>query len=127
MKNNRFNPYTYAIAATEKAIASRKNKITQQQDLEAIFMSEEKRASLYHEIGRAQAECDFLRGAEKKKAESRLASLEEKAKKVDESFSERSTNLLFKYEDELSKLTKSLLELKQLHIRYEKYHHPRLI
>lgn len=124
MAKAHFNPYSYAVSATEKAIAVRKEKIAQQQELEALFMDEAKRGQLYHDIGRAQAECDFFTGAKKKQAEKRLADLETKAKKIESSFSEKATDSLFKNEDELSALTKSLLELKQLQIRYEKYHHP---
>ncbi|NGZ18006.1 hypothetical protein G6Z94_11715 [Vibrio aestuarianus] len=114
----KFNPYTPAITATQKAIKLRQDKIAEQSELEDYFMGE-KRSQLLIDIGRAEGKVEWYKGSKKKEGEAELARLLKLKKKSETAYSEKATNLLFKYEAEIVELETSLRELNMLKARYE--------
>lgn len=114
-----FNPYSFAITATKKAIKDRKSKLAEQEKIEAMSMDDQQLGQLAFNIGRAEAECEHYQGTKKKAAEKKLAQLLETRKKIDSAYSPQATELMFKREDEIAELEKALRELERLSNRFE--------
>jgi len=110
----KFNPFSVAIVATEKAIKEREKKITAQQQIEKLSIDLEYRAKLLFDIGYAEGKCEFHQGQKKKAAEKELADLKRQFKRVENAYSQKSTDLLFKYEDEVNDLNHALRQLKRM-------------
>lgn len=114
-----FNPYTIAITSTKKAIKDRKDKLAEQESIEAMALDPEKRGQILFDIGRAEAECEYYQGAKKKAAEKRLSKLMGTYKNLDSAYSPKSTNLMFKRENEIIELEKVLRELMKHSKQYD--------
>ena len=78
----------------------------------------EKRCELMMEIGRTEVDVEFSAGAKKGAAESKLKKLNKQAAQLDNVFTEKNTNLMFKWEDEISALNRALFQLQNLSMRW---------
>ncbi|HGF3735209.1 TPA: hypothetical protein ACF4EQ_004445 [Vibrio parahaemolyticus] len=122
MAGKKFNPFSVAVTATEKAIKERQKKITAQQQLEALSLDLEYRAKLLFDIGYAEGQCEVYQGAKKQAAEKKLAELNRQLKRIENAYSQKSKDQLFRYEDEVNALKDALRDLK----RRENQHAERL-
>lgn len=118
MAVNKFNPFSVAVTATEKAIKERQKKITAQQQLEALSLDLEYQAKLLFDIGYAEGQCEVYQGAKKRAAEKKLAELNRQLKRIENAYSQKSTEQLFKYEDEINTLKDALRDLKRRENQY---------
>jgi len=113
-----FNPYSAAISAIEKGIATRRKKLDEQKELETLSCDWTARMELMMEIGRTEVDLSISTGATKKEVEKYLNELNKKHKRIDDAFSEKSTDLMFKRENEINELNSALRELKRLFNRW---------
>ncbi|HGF5004104.1 TPA: hypothetical protein ACF334_004480 [Vibrio parahaemolyticus] len=111
---SKFNPFSVAVAATEKAIKERQKKITNQEQIEKLSVDLEHRAKLLFDIGYAEGQVEHYQGQKKKEAEKRLAELNRQQKQLENAYSKKSTDRLFQLEDEVKALNSSLRHIKYL-------------
>ncbi|WP_347361435.1 hypothetical protein [Vibrio vulnificus] len=117
--SEKFNPYEPSITATKKAIDTRQAKLNELKDLENKALDDVYRRELMMDIGRTEAEVEFSIGAKKRGAENKLKKLNKQATQLNNVFTEKSTNLMFKWEDEIRALNKALVQLHNLSMRWK--------
>lgn len=117
--SEKFNPYEPSITATKKAIDTRQAKLNELKDLENKALDGEYSRELMMEIGRTEVDVEFSTGAKKHAAESKLKKLNKQASQLDNVFTEKNTNLMFKWEDEIRALNKALVQLHNLSMRWK--------
>lgn len=115
---SKFNPFSVAVAATEKAIKERQKKITNQEQIEKLSVDLDHRAKLLFDIGYAEGQVEHYQGQKKKEAEKRLAELNRQQKQLENAYSKKSTDRLFQLEDEVRLLKSSLQRIKHLETQY---------
>lgn len=111
---SKFNPFSVAVSATEKAINERQKKITNQEQIEKLSFDFEHRAKLLFDIGYAEGQVEHYQGQKKKEAQKKLSELNRQQKQLENAYSEKSTARLFQLEDEVRELNSSLRHLKYL-------------